>query len=476
MLRIAAHSMSHALLFVMIASAALMIGACSSTGNSYNRAPVLSSMSPAHGSRGVPLNAMLSVDFDRPMGPLNSSNFTLRQGNTPVPGTVSTSEDGSSATFMPSNRLAENTGYTAVVSRDVKSIAGTKMVTERSWSFTTGTSTDSKAPKVTSARPTTGSTGIAINSPIVVTFDEAIDPFSVTPATFSLMSGTTAVSGMVEYGPGTTAKFIPAGPLKAETLYTATVSAAVKDLQGNRLSNPMTWSFTTGDSTYRGPSAIGLGSSANYVILSKTLISSVPNSTVTGDIGIFPAKSNTHLVGFAQTTKDDEGFSTSNQVNGKIYCDAAASPAPANLKAAVSNMEAAYSDAASRQDPDYKNLNDGNIGGKTLSPGLYCWETSVSIPTDVRLSGGAGDVWIFQISGDLFISSGKKILLADGAMAKNVFWQVAGQTIIGPDAHCEGTILSKSGVTLVTGATMNGRILTQGSVALQQARVTQAAK
>lgn len=473
MLRLDAMFKRQTTLLVLLSIGILTMSACFWQKSDDHRALIMNSTSPAHGARGVPLNAMLSVDFDRPMTPLTSSQFTLRQGNTPVPGRVSTSEDGSSATFMPSNRLYENTSYTAVVSREVGSLDGAQMLAERTWSFTTGSSTDSKAPKVTSARPTTGTSGIAVNTPIVITFDEALDPFSVNPASITLRTGTSSVSGTVEYGPGTTAKFIPIERLEKNTLYTANVSSAVTDLQGNRLANPMTWSFTTGSSTALGPASVGLGSSANYVILSNTLISTVPTSTVTGDIGLSTVSAETHLVGFAQKTKVGDSFATSSQVVGEIHSDASASPTPANLKAAIANMAAAYGDAASRKDPDYLDIDSGVIGNETLSPGLYRWDTTLSITSDITLSGGPSDVWIFQVSGDFFVTSGMKILLEDGAIAKNVFWQVSGQTILGPGAHLEGTILSKGGVILVTGASMNGRILTQGSVSIQQARVTQ---
>jgi hypothetical protein len=461
----------HAVLFVFLTMAAVAT-ACSSSRDSYTRAPVLSSTSPTHGARGVPLNATLSVDFDRPMEALTSNTFTVRSGNSPVTGVVATSVDGSSATFKPNSPLAANTSYTAIIGRDVTSIAGTKILDERSWTFTTGGTSDAVAPKITSARPTTGSHGVAINSPIVVTFDKAINPFSISPATFSLMHGTTAVSGQVSYGPGTTATMVPTNPLLPMTLYTASVSAAVADLQGNRLANPVSWSFTTGTISARGPAAIGLGSAANYVILSKFGISTVPTSKITGDIGL-SGSSAVNLVGFDMPVDTTDGHLTSSQVNGKIYSDRSPAPAPANMAAAVANMEAAYSDAASRLSPDYENLGDGNIGGRTLSPGLYKWDGTLTIPSNVTLSGGVGDVWIFQTTGDLFMSTGAKIMLTNGAQAKNIYWQVAGQAIIGPTAHFEGTLLSKSSVTLINGATMNGRILAHGQVALQQATLTQ---
>jgi hypothetical protein len=97
----------------------------------------------------------------------------------------------------------------------------------------------------------------------------------------------------------------------------------------------------------------------------------------------------------------------------------------------------------------------------------------VTIPTNVTISGGANDVWIFQTSGNLSQSSATIITLSGGARAQNIFWQVAGMVTVGTGAHFEGIVLCKTQVTLQTGATMNGRILAQTQVALQQATVTQ---
>ena len=118
----------------------------------------------------------------------------------------------------------------------------------------------------------------------------------------------------------------------------------------------------------------------------------------------------------------------------------------------------------------------GNIGGLTLAPGLYKWTSAVTIPTDVTLAGGANDVWIFQIPATSTMAAAKSVTLSGGAQAKNIFWQVAGQVTIGANAHFEGIILSKTAITLQTGASMNGRVLAQTQVALQQATITQPAE
>jgi hypothetical protein len=110
-------------------------------------------------------------------------------------------------------------------------------------------------------------------------------------------------------------------------------------------------------------------------------------------------------------------------VTGKIYAADMADPTPINLTTAVENMITAYNDAAGRPSPDFSELGTGNIGGKTLVPGLYKWTSTVTLPSDVTISGGASDVWIFQIAGDLTMSSAVNVTLNGGAQAKNIFWR-----------------------------------------------------
>ena len=140
---------------------------------------------------------------------------------------------------------------------------------------------------------------------------------------------------------------------------------------------------------------------------------------------------------------------------------------------ATSDVNTAYLDASGRVNPDYLNLGAGGIGGLTLSPGLYKWTTDVTASTDVTISGSSTDVWIFQIAGVLTIANAKKVIL-NGALAKNIFWQVAGGAVVGTGGHFEGILLSKTTGVLQTGASMNGRIFAQTAVTLQQATLTQA--
>ena len=167
-------------------------------------------------------------------------------------------------------------------------------------------------------------------------------------------------------------------------------------------------------------------------------------------------------------------FATSASVPspGKIYASNYAVPTPAHLTTAVLAMQTAYTDAAGRTNADFLNLQSGNVGGQTLVPGLYKWGTGVTVPTDVTIAGGADDVWIFQISNDLDVSSAKQVVLSGGAQAKNIFWQVAGHVTIHANAHFEGVILCKTGITLQTTATFHGRALSQSLIAIDNNAIT----
>ena len=216
-----------------------------------------------------------------------------------------------------------------------------------------------------------------------------------------------------------------------------------------------------------------LGASGGFVILAKSGIASVPTSAVTGNLGVSPAAA-TAITGFSPTADATNVFSTSPQVTGKIYASNFSPPTPANLTAAIADMQLAFTDAAGRA-PSVTELGAGNVGGMTLVPGVYKWGTGLLIPGDVTLNGSATAVWIFQIGQDLTISSAAKILLSGGAMAKNVFWQVAGRVEIGTTAHVEGIVLSQTAITLRTGASINGRLLAQTAVNIDGSAVVQPA-
>jgi hypothetical protein len=139
-------------------------------------------------------------------------------------------------------------------------------------------------------------------------------------------------------------------------------------------------------------------------------------------------------------------------------------------------METAYVDAKGRVSPGFVELGAGEIGGLTLAPGLYKWGAGLKISTDVTLTGGANDVWIFQVAGTMNQASSTRVTLTGGAQAKNIFWQVAGAVTIGTTAHLEGVVLAKTLIAVNTGASVGGRLLAQTAVTLQMNSVTQPAQ
>ena len=128
---------------------------------------------------------------------------------------------------------------------------------------------------------------------------------------------------------------------------------------------------------------VNLGTAGSYAILSQTGISTVPPSAITGDMGVSPISA-TGITGFSLTLDASNVFSTSPQVTGKVYAADYASPTPARLTTAIGDMQHAFTEAAGR-DADVTELGGGNLGGLTLSPGVYKWGTSVLIPTSVTL-------------------------------------------------------------------------------------------
>jgi hypothetical protein len=227
-----------------------------------------------------------------------------------------------------------------------------------------------------------------------------------------------------------------------------------------------------GTASANGPAPIRLGTAANYAILAKTGISTVPPSLITGDIAASPVAA-TYLTGFSLVEDATRVFWTSSQIVGKAFAADNFVPTPHNLTIAVLDMETAYIDGAGRPTPDFLELGTGNIGGLTLAPGLYKWTSGVSIPKDVTLTGGRNDVWIFQTTGNLTMAAVQHVILAGGAQAKNIFWVVAGNVALGTGSHLEGIVLCKTNVSLLTRATMNGRILAQTAAVLQKATVNE---
>jgi hypothetical protein len=218
----------------------------------------------------------------------------------------------------------------------------------------------------------------------------------------------------------------------------------------------------------RGPAPVNLGAAGNYVILAKSAISTTGVTVVTGDVGLSPNAAS-FITGFSLSAPPTT-FSTSPIVTGQVFAADYDPPTPANLITAVSNMQTAYTNAAGRA-PDYTELGAGNIGGLNLGPATYKWGTAVLIPTNLTLTGGPNDVWIFQIAQGLSVSSGVQIILAGGALPQNIFWQTFAAADFGTTSKFKGVVLSQTSIVMKTGSTINGRLLAQTAVTLDQSTV-----
>jgi hypothetical protein len=221
---------------------------------------------------------------------------------------------------------------------------------------------------------------------------------------------------------------------------------------------------------------VNLGTAGNYAILTKTGISTVPASNITGDIAVSPIDS-TSITGF-ELALDVEGvFSTdsSGQAKGKAYAANYAAPMPATLTTAVGDMEIAYTDAAGRVNTDAARINlaGGLVGGLTLTPGIYTFQVDITITDDITFEGNATDIFILQTTKSVEQSANKNVILSGGVQAKNIFWVIAEKVNVGAGAHMEGILLVKTAATFKTGASLNGRILAQSACTLQMNTITE---
>jgi hypothetical protein len=204
-----------------------------------------------------------------------------------------------------------------------------------------------------------------------------------------------------------------------------------------------------------GPDPVNLGSTGHFTILAGAGITTTGSGIINGDIGTSPiAGSAIHL--------------TQAQVNGTIYAVDASGPAgsvvdPGLLTTAKGDLTIAYIDARDRTPvptDDFLNPGAGNLGGLNLVPGLYKFTSTAYITgADATLTGGPDDVWIFQCASDLIVGNGIKVILAGGARAKNIYWQVGTSATIGTTAVFKGTILADQAIVMNTGSTMEGRAL-----------------
>ncbi|WP_342328483.1 ice-binding family protein [Pedobacter sp. FW305-3-2-15-E-R2A2] len=223
-----------------------------------------------------------------------------------------------------------------------------------------------------------------------------------------------------------------------------------------------------------GPGVINLGGAGDFGILTKSGISTTGITSVTGNIGVSPAAA-TAITGFGLIMDTNGQSAHTPIVTGKVYASDYAAPTPANMTTAVSDMETAFTTANGLVTPaPIVDLYAGNISGRILTAGLYKWSTGVLISNaGVTLTGGPNDTWVFQIAQGLTVNNGANITLLGGAQAKNIFWVVTGQATLGSNTDFSGIILSKTLISLNTGAKVTGRLLAQTAVTLNASTVIQ---
>jgi methionine-rich copper-binding protein CopC len=445
--------------------------------------PTIIASNPSDLAVNVAINQQITVTFSEDMDgqTINDASFIVKDpSETIVIGAVSYNETSRTAVFAANSDFTHNTLYQASITADVKNAAGIALTSGFSWSFTTSALPDVIAPQVVSNYPADLAQNFALNRSVTTEFSEAVDPKTVSGSSFTLNDGTSLVEGVVSVQ-GSTASFNPNDNLAANTLYTATLTTAISDLAipANALAANFSWSFTTSAAAALGPDPVNLRTAGDFVILTKSGITNIPASAITGNIGASPitaaAMDNVFCDEISGTIFGADAAYTGS---GAITCFAGTAVDNTLVANAVLDMGTAYNDAAGRTLPDATELGAGDISGMTLEPGLYKWSSGVLISTDVTLSGSANDVWIFQIADDLTQAAATRINLQGGAQAKNIFWQVAGGTGVALDttAHFEGVILAEKGITLNTDATVNGRLMAQTAVTLDHNKVTQPAE
>jgi hypothetical protein len=411
-------------------------------------APTIIGTVNADGATNVAVNTKAGATFSEAMDPLTITNATITLNETvsgsAVPGITSCS--GRNVIFTPSNTLAYNTRYTATVKGGVngaKDLAGNPLVSDFTWSWTTGAVSDLTAPAIILVSPLNLATKVAINSPVTATFNKAMDPLAISTATFKVGG----VTGLVAYDAiNRIATFTPTANFANGTTYTATITTEATDLAGNALSINSAWDFTTAIF----PPLIPLGSAATFGVMARSTITNSGVTRINGDVALSPGTACGLVAG---------------QVSGTIHInDAETVQAAIDLAAAYAAAKALPVGVTVAAGTDLGGFVNGGAAG-ALPPGTYTSGSTMLVTTPLTLDakGNVNASWVFQV-GSSFTTT-NSVLLANGAQAKNVYWVSTASATIGAGTIFNGNIIAGVTVAAQAGAVINGRILSGATTA-----------
>ncbi|MGC9158883.1 MAG: ice-binding family protein [Terracidiphilus sp.] len=408
-------------------------------------APTVSMVVPQTSGTGT--NRQIGVVFSKAMDPasINTSTFVVAG----VPGTVTYDAVNKIAAFKSSADYAVDTTYHASISTGAKDLSGTQLASAFTFSFTTRATEDKSPPNIFAVDVAGGATCVPLDQKVTVIFDEQMDSLTINPSTVFI----TGVSGSVTYDVvSQSATFTPSTNLAPNTKYTMMVTTGVKDMGEVPLATAYSQSFTTGPCQSGGQVVALCPFIGGFAVLAASTVTNTGSTTVSGDVGLSPG---TSVTGFPP-----------GLVSGTIHiADGAAAQAQAALTAG-------YIDAAGRSGGTSVS---GDLVGRTLTAGVYKSSSSLAVSGDVTLDaqGNPDAVFIFQIGSTLTTGSGSHVILANGATACNVIWQVGSSATLGTNSVFKGNILALTSITITTGVNLEGRALARnGAVTLDSDVIT----